>query len=77
MKIQLAYEQQAVKDAEVESEVLRKRLREVENESQQFHRMYLEMLIRKKELEEEVESLRHSLTRVEIKSSKSEEVELP
>ena len=33
LKIQLAYEQQAVKDAEVESEVLRKRLRESEGES--------------------------------------------
>ena len=66
-----------VKDAKAESEVLRKRLREAENESQRFYRMYLEMLIRKKELKEEVESLRHSLMRVETKSSKSEEAELP
>ena len=76
MKIQLVYEQQAVKDAEAESEVLRKKLREVENESQRFHRMYLEILIREKELEE-VESLRHSLMRVEAESSKSEEVGPP
>ena len=33
LKIQLAYEQQVVKDAEVESKVLRKRLRESEGES--------------------------------------------
>ena len=33
LKIQLAYEQQTVKDAEVEFEVLRKRLRELEDES--------------------------------------------
>ena len=77
MKIQLVYEQQAVKDAEAEFEVLRKRLRGTENESQRFHRMYLEMLIRKKELEEEVESLRHSLMRVEAESLKSEEVGPP
>ena len=77
MKIQLVYKQQVVKDAEVESKVLRKRLREAENESQRFHQMYLEMLIRKKELEEEVKSLRHSLMRVEIESLKSEEAELP
>ena len=55
-KIQLAYEQQAIKDAKVESEVLRKRLRESEGESRRFHQMYREMLLRKKELEEEVKT---------------------
>ena len=58
LKIQLAYKQQAVKDAETESEVLRKRLRESESESRWFHQMYREMLLRKKELEEEVEILK-------------------
>ena len=77
MKIQLAYEQQAVTDAEAESEVLRKRCREAENESQWLHRRYMEMLMREKELEEEVESLRHSLMRVEAESSKSEEAGPP
>ena len=77
MKIQLVYEQQAVKDAEAEFEVLRKRHREAKNESQRLHRRYMEMLMREKELEEEVESLRHSLMRVETESSKSEEAELP
>ena len=38
LKIQLVYEQQAVKDAEAKSEVLRKRHREAENESQRLHR---------------------------------------
>ena len=47
-----------VKDAEAESEVLRKRLRESKGESQLFHQMYQEMLLRKKELEEEVEKLK-------------------
>ena len=61
----------------MESEVLRKRHREVENESQWLHRRYMEMLMREKELEEEVKSLRHSLMRVEAKSSKSEEAEPP
>ena len=77
MKIQLVYKQQVVKDAEVESKVLRKRLREAENESQRFHRMYLGILIREKELKEEVESLRYSLMRVEAESSKSEEARPP
>ena len=66
-----------VKDAKVESEVLRKRLRESEGESRQFHQMYREMLLRKKELEEEVENLKQSLMMAETESSKSEEVELP
>ena len=77
LKIQLVYEQQAVKDTEAESEVLRKRRREVENESQWFHRRYVEMLMREKELEEEVKSLRFSLMRIEAKSSKSKEVGPP
>ena len=77
MKIQLAYEQQAVKDAEAESEVLRKRLRESKGESRRFHQIYREMLLRKKELEEEVENLRQSLIMAGIESSKSEEIELP
>ena len=77
MKIQLVCEQQAVKDAEVESEVLRKKHREVENESQRFHRRYMEILMREKELEAEVESLRCSLARVEAESSRSEEAGPP
>ena len=77
LKIQLTYEQQAVKDAEAESEVLRKRLRESKGESRRFHQIYREMLLRKKELEEEVENLRQSLIMAGIESSKSEEIELP
>ena len=77
LKIQLAYEQQAVKDAEVEFEVLRKRLRESEGKSRWFHQMYREMLLRKKKLEEEVEDLKQSLMMAGSESLKSEEVELP
>ena len=77
MNIQLVYEQQVVKDTEAESEVLRKRHREVENKSQRLHRRYVEMLMREKKLEEEVESLKRSLTRIEAKSSKSEEAGPP
>ena len=40
LKIQLVYELQAVKDAEAESEILRKRLRESEGESRWFHQIY-------------------------------------
>ena len=50
LKIQLTYEQQAVKDAEAEFEVLKKRLWESKGESRRFHQMYREMLLRKKEL---------------------------
>ena len=58
LKIQLAYEQQVVKDAEAEFEVLRKRLRESKDESRWFHQIYQEMLLKKKKLEEEVENLK-------------------
>ena len=77
LKIQLVHEQQAVKDAEAESEILRKRLRDSEGKSRWFHQMYRDMLLRKMELEEEVENLRQSLIRTEIESSKSEEAGLP
>ena len=53
MKIQLAYEQQAVTDVEAESEVLRKRRREVEAESQRLRRALQDALLKKGELEEE------------------------
>ena len=66
-----------VKDAEAESEVLRKRLQKSEGESWWFHQMYQNMLLRKIELEEEVENLRQSLIRIEIESLKSEEAGLP
>ena len=77
LKIQLVHEQQAVKDAEAESEVLRRRLRESEDEHRQFHQMFQDMLLKKRELEEEVEVLRQSIVRAETESSKSEETELP
>ena len=77
LKIQLVHEQQAVKDAEAESEVLRKRLRESEGEGRRFHQMYQEMLLRKMKLEEEVKNLKQFLIRTGTESSKSEEVELP
>ena len=77
MKIQLACEQQAVKDAEVESEVLRKRHREAENESQRLRRVFQDMLLKKRELEEEVENLRQALIRSEADNSRSEGAELP
>ena len=76
LRIQLVHEQQAVKDAEVEFEVLRKRLRESEGESRRFHQMYQEMLLRKMKLEEEVKNLKQSLIRIGTESSKLEEAEL-
>ena len=66
-----------VKDAEVESKILSKRLRESEGESRQFHQIYQKMLLRKKELEEEVKNLKQSAMMAGTKSSKSEDAELP
>ena len=77
LKIQLAYEQQAVKDAEVKSEVLRRRLWESEDEHRRFHRMFQDMLLKKMELEEEVKNLRQSIARARTESSKSKETGLP
>ena len=76
-KIQLVHKQQAVKDVEAESEVLRRRLRESEDEHRRFHRMFQDMLLKKNDLEEEVKNLRQSIARVETESSKSEETGLP
>ena len=61
----------------MESEILRKRLQESEGESRRFHQMYREMLLRKMELEEEVENIKQSLIMSGIESSKLEEAELP
>ena len=69
-------EQQAVKDAEVESEVLRKRHREAENESQRLRRALQDVLLKKRELEEEVENLRQSWIRGEADNLRSEGAEL-
>ena len=77
LKIQLTYEQQAVKDAEAEFEVLRKRLQKSKDESQRFYQICREMLLRKKELEEKVENLKQSLIMARTESPKLEEVELP
>ena len=77
MKIQLVCEQQTVKDVEAESEVLRKRHREAESESQRYHRRYMEILMRERELEAEVGRLRDSLARVEAESPRSEEAGPP
>ena len=72
LKVQLVHEQQAI-----ESEVLRRRLRESEDEHRWFHQMYQEMLLRKMELKEEVKNLKQSLIRTGTESLKSEEAELP
>ena len=47
LKVLLVHEQQAVKDAEAESEVLRRRLRESEDEHRRFHRIFQDMLLKK------------------------------
>ena len=76
LKIQLACEQQAIKDAEAESEVLRKRHREAKNESQRLRQALQDVLLKTRELEEEVENLRQSWIRGEADNSRSEGAEL-
>ena len=61
MKLQLVCKQQAIKDAEVESKVLRRRLCESEENYRKADRMFHNNLIRRKELEEELASLKESL----------------
>ena len=77
LKIQLAYEQRAITDAEAESEVLRKRHREAETESQQLRRALQDALQRRRELEEEIENLKQSWMRGGADNSRSEGAELP
>ena len=72
MKIQLAYEQQSIADVEAESEVLRKRRREVETESQRLRRALQDTLRKRKELEEAMENLRQSWLRDEVDNPRSE-----
>ena len=61
---------------EAESEVLRKRCREAENESQRLRRALQDVLLKKRELEEEVENLRQSWMRGGADKSRSEGAEL-
>ena len=77
MKIQLAYEQQSVTDVEAESEILRKRHREAETESQRLRRALQDALLKRRELEEEIENLRQSWMRGGADNSRSEGAELP
>ena len=72
LKIQLAYEQQSVADAEVKSEVLRKRHREAEAESQRLRRAVQDALQKREELEGEIENLRQSWLRDGVDNSRSE-----
>ena len=72
VKIQLAFERRAIADAKAESEVLRKRRREVEAESQQLRRALQDALRKRKELVEEIENLRQSWLRDGIDNSRSE-----
>ena len=44
--------------------LLRRRLRESEDERRRFHRMFQDMLLKKREPEEEVENLRQFIARV-------------
>ena len=60
VKIQLGLERKAVVDAEAESEVLRKWRRDAEAESRRLRQAFQDILQKKEELEETVESLRPS-----------------
>ena len=73
LKLQLICEQQNVKDVEAESEVLRKQRRELEGKFLHINRMYIDGLLKKKELEEEILRLKQALVMAEVNSPKSEE----
>ena len=67
----MTYQKGAVKDAEAESAILRKRLRETEEESRRWERILRESLAVRKRLEEKIEGLKLSLVMVRAGSPKS------
>ena len=77
VKIQLGLERKAIADAEAESEVLRKWHREAEAEVRRLRQALQDMLRKKEELEETVESLRPSWLRDAGGDSRSEEAGPP
>ena len=73
LKLQLICEQRAVKDAEAESEILRKRLWMSEENYQRADKMFHDNLIRRKKLEEKIISLKEFLMMASsLKSKKSD-----
>ena len=75
MKLQLTCEHQAIKDAEVEFEVLRKQRRELASKFKHVNRMYIDGLYKKKEIEKEIFRLKQSLIMAGVDSPKSEDFE--
>ena len=70
LKIQTAYNENAVKDAEAKSMVMRKRLREVEEDSRRFEKLLRESLAVRQKLEEKVNDLKLSIVMAGIDSPK-------
>ena len=68
----MTYQENMVKDAEAESGVLRKRLREVEGDFQRFQKLLGESLATRQSLEEKVNDLKHFLIMAGAGSSKLE-----
>ena len=77
VKIQLGLERKAIADAEAESEVLQKWHREAEAEVRRLRQVLQDVLRKKEELEETVESLRPSWLRDAGGDSRSEEAGPP
>ena len=67
----MTYQVNAVKDAEVEFAVLRKRLREAEENARRARKLLGESLAARKELEEKVNDLKHYLIMAGAGSPKS------
>ena len=71
LKIQMTYQENLMKDAKVESEVLQKRLREAGEDMRRAQKLLSESLATRKELEDKVNDLKHSLIIVGARSPKS------
>ena len=71
LKVQMVYQEGMVNDAEAESAILRKRLREMEEESCRWERMLRESVAAREKLEKRIEGLELSLATAGVGSTKS------
>ena len=71
LKIHMVYQKDTMKDAKAELAVLRKRLREVEEDPHRFEKLLRESLAARRELEEKVNDLKLSLVLFGAGSQKS------
>ena len=72
LKIQMVYQKDAMKDVEAESAILRKRLREAEEDSHRLEKLLRESLAVRWELKEKMNDLKLSLVLAKVGSPKSD-----